>query len=143
MEDLTRTYFPKYFTNKAIGLYFILLMACSLFLKPMPFQFWIFGIVQVVGFFYFSNKLTKAWAGYSEKLFVKKLFQIALLIRVCWVIISYIYFSIATGIPFEYEAADSLWYNDVSNRIVQGRFTFQQLFDEMGVSDSGYIVYQL
>lgn len=141
MEDLTRTYFPKYFTNRAIGLYFILLIVCSLFFKPMPFQFWIFGIVQVVGFFYFSNKLTKTWAGYSEKLFVKRLFKTALFIRICWVIVSYFYFIVATGIPFEYEAADSLWYNDVSNRIVQGRFTFYQFFEEMGVSDSGYVVY--
>ncbi|MBP8178782.1 MAG: hypothetical protein KAY16_05540, partial [Spirochaetes bacterium] len=80
----------------------------------------LFGIVEVVAFFYFANQFTIQWRTYSEKYFLKKLFWTAFIIRVCWVIISYIYFSIATGIPFEYEAADSLWYNDVSNRIVQG-----------------------
>lgn len=141
MQNSQLTYFPKYFTNKAIGLYFILLVLCSVLHKAMPFQFMLFGIVEVVAFFYFANQFTIQWRTYSEKYFLKKLFWTAFIIRICWVIFSYIYFNIQTGQPFEYYAADSVFYNDVSTRIANGKFTFSRLFFEMGVSDSGYIVY--
>ena len=76
-------YFPKFFTSKAITLYFAALLVVTVLYmsKAMSLLWWIFGAVEVVGFFYFSNQLTRRWANYSEKKFSKKLFQTGLILR--------------------------------------------------------------
>ena len=87
-------YFPKYFTSKAITLYLAALMVVSVLFMNMAMSlvWWVFGIVEVAGFFYFSNQLTRKWANYSEKSFSKKLFQTALWIRLFWVFFSYFFY---------------------------------------------------
>jgi hypothetical protein len=62
-------YFPKYFTNRAIIVYFITLAIVSVVFmhRIMQLQFMLFGAAAVVGFFYFSNTLTLKWQKLSEK----------------------------------------------------------------------------
>lgn len=57
------TFVPKYFTRKAIILYVVLLILCSVALinKVLPLHWVAFGLVEVISFFYFSNLLTKKW----------------------------------------------------------------------------------
>jgi len=114
-------YFPKYFTSKAISLYFgaLVLISVVFFAHALPIVFMLFGIVEVVGFFYFSNLLTRRWANYSEKKFKKKLFQNALIIRLAWVLFSYVFFILMYGKPFEFEAADSFGYHKEALWVVQ------------------------
>lgn len=70
-------YFPKFFTSKAIMLYFAaLLVVTVLFMsKAMSLIWWIFGAVEVVGFFYFSNQLTRGGLIILKKSSVKNYFR--------------------------------------------------------------------
>lgn len=137
-------YFPKYFTSKAITLYLAALMVVSvLFINMvMSIVWWIFGIVEVAGFFYFSNQLTRKWANYSEKTFSKKLFQTALILRVVWVFFSYFFYLAMTGAPYEFSAADVYTYEGLANVVMtKGWAGVQSLIDSVGLSDSGYAAY--
>lgn len=108
------SYFPKYYTDKAVYVYFALLLCVPVFFGyPMEWYFWIFGVVEVVGFFYFAHQLPIAWQSYSPKAFTKKLFITALIIRIIYVVFSYWFYNIMTGTPFEFAAADVMFYNEM------------------------------
>ena len=95
------TYFPKYFSTRAIIAYFVTLaLVSALYMnRVLPLQFVLFGVVAVVTFFVFSNKLTMAWERYSERMFPKKLFLAALLIRLVYVVFIYFYYISETVSP--------------------------------------------
>jgi 4-amino-4-deoxy-L-arabinose transferase-like glycosyltransferase len=109
----------------------------------------LFGAITVICFFYFSERQTKKWQFYRETTFLKKLFWTALVIRLLWVIFSYIYYEQMTGIPFEYHTADAAYYNDLAGRLADalknGYFNYFNLIDKekdgIDISDSGYPVY--
>jgi len=137
-------YFPKYFTSRAIRLYIIALLVCNIiFLNHiLSFSWWVFGLVEVIGFFYFSNQLTLNWQRYSPRLFTKKLFQTALIIRLVWVLFSYLFYTIMTGKPFEFGAGDALFYHSAAIELsITGLANIKHVLTGMGFSDSGYIVY--
>lgn len=137
-------YFPKYFTSKAITLYLTALMVVSVLFMNMAMSivWWVFGIVEVAGFFYFSNQLTRKWTNYSEKTFSKKLFQTALILRVVWVFFSYLFYLGMTGAPYEFSAADVYTYESLANVVMtKGWEGVQSLIDSVGLSDSGYAAY--
>jgi hypothetical protein len=144
-------YFPKYFTNKAIYIYVALLIFISLlfFSNTMYWYWYVLGIIEVGGFFYFSNRLTRTWSEISEKLFVSRLFGIALFIRLVWVVFSYWFYSYKNGFPFEYSAADSLFYDEMgrygSFLLSEGTMGILPMLSNytggLGLSDSGYPLY--
>ena len=106
------TYFPKYFSSRAIYCYIITLALVSvIFIKfAMPFQFMLFGFVAVIVFFVYGNRLTLDWQRYSPETFTKRLFVTALVIRLVYVIFIYFYYIDMTGKPHAYNAADELVY---------------------------------
>ena len=129
-------------------IYFALLICVPvLFGYPMEWYFWIFGIVEVVGFFYFANILPQKWAHYSSKTFTKELFKTALVIRIIYVIFSYWFYDLMTGQPFEFGAADVLFYNEsaINGHLLlsDGQFNLIKFYTEHGIelSDSGYPFY--
>lgn len=139
-------YFPKYFSSRAIGLYLALLLIIPVvFQHPMNWYWWLFGIVEVAGFFYFSNALTKSWRTLRAETFERKLFLSALGIRIAYVLFSYFFYYTLTGTPFEPQAADVKWYNDM------GRFgadliwgvesDWDEFFKWADLSDTGYPLY--
>lgn len=144
-------YFPKFFTNKAISLYLIslLLISVMFFSHIMSLLWWITGILSVIGFFYFSNKLTQKWGGDYPEIFTKKIFKTALILRVSWVIISYFLYLLMTGKPFEFGVADAGFYNQMgvfgSGLIKQANFNFIEEFNKyaggLALSDTGYPLY--
>lgn len=142
-------YFPKYFTDQAIYVYFALLVLVPvIFGYPMEWYFWIFGIVEVVGFFYFAHQLPIAWKNYSPKVFTKKLFTTALIIRVIYVVFSYWFYNEMTGSPFEFGAADVKFYNNMGQYghelLSNGEWNLLEKFKQyadLEVSDSGYPIY--
>ena len=105
-------YFPKCFSSRSIMAYGITLALVSgiFFSRVLPLQFMLFGIIAVVVFFVFANKLTMSWGKYPERLFPKKLFTAALLIRLAYVIFIYFYYISATGEPHAFHAADEHFY---------------------------------
>lgn len=135
------TYFPNFFSTRAIGCYLITLALVSFWFSGyvMPFQFMLFGFVAVLVFFIYSNKLTMEWRRFSTKTFVKKLFVTALVIRLAYVIFIYFYYIEMTGVPHAFHVADEIVY------LKLGEIWRNQGFDEMRremslfvLSDKGY-----
>ena len=140
-------YLPKYFTTKAIALYFTVLMLIYVFFSGHIISWlWIlFGIVEVTSFFYFTNILTKRWAEYSEQIFLQRLFITALVIRIVWVVFSYFFYRSMTGLSFEFEAADSIFYHESgllgATLIRNGTFNIVEFMSWVELSDRGYPFY--
>ncbi len=136
------TYFPKYFSTRSIIAYGVTLaLVSALYMnRVLPLQFVLFGVVAVVTFFVFSNKLTMAWERYSERMFPKKLFLAALLIRLVYVVFIYFYYIGATGQPHAYQAGDELFYQGAAE--VWYNYGLEEFLDYMKTyvdfSDSGY-----
>lgn len=140
-------YLPKYFSNKAISLYIVCLLVVSIvfFNRILDWYWFAFGLIEVVGFFYFSNILTKKWSNFSPKFFEKKLFKTSLILRLIWVVFSYFFYLWMTGQPFEFQTADA--YNYHTRAIwIKGLFESQYFppfldFINEGPSESGYPTY--
>jgi len=141
------TYFTHYYSDKAITFYVLALFASNLvfFSHVLSPMWWIFGLVEVIGFFYFSNTLSKQWQRLSLNRFPKKLFATALMIRLVWVIVSYFFYTWQTGKPFEFDAADALGYHDdglwIASLISKG--SLKGYIDSLNgrYSDLGYALY--
>lgn len=136
------TYFPKHFSFRAIMAYGITLALVSgiFFSRVLPLQFILFGIIAVVVFFVFANKLTMSWGRYPERLFPKRLFTTALFIRLAYVVIIYFYYISATGEPHAFHAADEHFYQDAA--AVWYKYGLEEFRGYMKAyvdfSDSGY-----
>lgn len=135
--------FPKIIAKKGILIYFIsiTLVSIAFFKHAMGFEFILLGAMWVVGFFLLSSSLTKKWAILPKKDFCKTLFWTALAIRAAWVIFSYFYYTVKTGQPFEFSAADSLMYHEEAKWLAKTNWNavFKYLQGTKGVSDDGYI----
>lgn len=140
-------FFPKYFTNKAMLLYVVALLVVSLifFKYSLPFMFILFGLIEVVCFFYFTNILTKKWQNLSPKTFVKRLFISSFIIRAVWVIASYFLYISWTGQPFEWITGDARDYHNLGiwlHALIKEGDT-SVFFNHFGgtYSDTGYPTY--
>lgn len=140
------TYFPKYFSDRAILIYSALLLLTPLiFGYPMKFYFWIFGILEVFCFFYFSFVLSKDWQRLNGKAMERKLFSTSAWIRIIYVIVSYIFYTLATGDHFEFGAADVRWYDDMGRLgadIIWGKdIKWSVFFKDIELTDLGYPIF--
>ena len=138
-------YFPRFFSVRAIICYLVTLaLVSSFFMRfAMPFQFMLFGIVSVLIFFVYVNNLTQKWQYFKPKLFTKKLFITALLIRIVYVIFIYFYYIEMTGRPNMYHAGDELFYVEMSSYLRDNHGSFSEVnrlmhLYRIGFSDSGY-----
>lgn len=118
-------------------------MVSVVFMKyMMGLDFLIVGITWVVMFFGLSARYTKRWMDSDEKVYVRKLFVTALIFRLVWVIFSYVYYFIKTGIPFEFGASDSLGYHTAAEWHVDlGWSKAMERLNNTELSDSGYPFY--
>ena len=91
LQEDRLVFMPKILCDKAIIIYLFALMGCvGLYSKHiLSLQWWIFGLVCVLGFFNFANRHTKLWVNTRPIAFTKKLFWTAFALRVLWVLISY------------------------------------------------------
>ena len=110
-------YVPKRVTNAAMLAYLLALVACNILYVSyaLPLKWWVFGLVEVLGFFYMTNHLTKAWIHLSPKGYAKNVFWLAFALRVAWVGISYILHQVWTGTAFSIDAGDELYYDEVAH----------------------------
>ena len=143
-ECFMLNYFPRYFSVRAMICYAITLaLVSSLFINyAMPFQFMVFGIVYVVVFFSYSNKLSQDWQKFKPSLFTKRLFVSALIIRVVYVVFIYFYYIEMTGQPHMFHAGDELFY--LSLQSYWKKDGFEYLIKELGylgLSDRGFVVW--
>jgi len=108
-------------------------------LKP---AFMLIGIVWVLIFFLLSARYSKKWLDIDEKKYLRKLFFIALVLRVLWVIFSYFFYIVKTGIPFEFGSRDSVGYHEAA--IWFSELSWSETFDFLfaqSYSDAGYPIY--
>ena len=141
------TFVPKYFTRKAIILYVVLLIVCSVVLinNVLPLHWVAFGLVEVISFFYFSNLLTKKWEPLNPAAFKSKLFRTALVVRVVYVVFSFLFYTYMTGQPFEFEAADAIGYHEEAIWLISllknDQLPVYLAYTKGNYSDMGYVAY--
>ena len=138
-------YFPKYLTRRAVMCYFITLAIVSvLFIKwVLPFDFFLFGAGAVGIFFYYSTQLTIKWVNYPDRLLPKRLFTVALFIRLAYVFIIYFYYLSATGQPHAFHAGDELFYHTTAEVWHRDGFDefWRYLTSYADFSDRGYCLW--
>lgn len=145
-------FIPKKVTNTAMLTYLFAMVACLIFYHVYALQWrWIlFGFIEVIGFFYFSNTATKGWINFTPRYFVKNLFWWGFSVRVLWVIISYLLYWDWTGTPFSIGAADEVIYDTISHSVANGMrngnwnmvaMAERSMGAEIGISDIGYPLY--
>ena len=139
-------YFPKQISNRAAFIYVAALVVVSvLFMSyAMPIGYVALGFVWVFGFFYLVTYCSKGWLKFTDKFFASNLFWTALALRVVWVVVSYYFYIAETGIPFEFQARDSLGYHEDAEWLagVEWAATFEYLFGNIiALADSGFPFY--
>ena len=137
-------YFPKQFSSRAIFIYIISLAIVSVvfmnyMLKP---AFIIISIIWVLLFFLLSNRYSKKWLEIDEKTFIRKIFLTALVLRLIWVVFSYFFYLINTGIPFEFGSSDALAYHQTAIWLKEiGWSNAMDYLFTGSYSDAGYPLY--
>ena len=145
-------YIPKKVTNIAMVPYILALVMCLIVyhVYALQWRWMLFGIIEVVGFFYFANACSRGWITFQPRRFTKNLFWWGFAVRVLWVIVSYLLHMEWTGTAFSIAAADELVYDSSAHEIAQGMsdgswdlFGLAQfsMFDQSGISDLGYPIY--
>lgn len=140
-------YIPKQIGFRAIIVYLIALVSISLYFfgYSMKIGYMVLGITCVSGFFLLSYYWSFGWRKLIDKRFVGQLFLVAVSLRLVWVVGSYFYYIHATGIPFEFDAADSLTYHEAAEWISGYSWSdvFRHHFIErqIEISDTGYYLY--
>ena len=139
-------FFPKQIASKAIYIYLGVLALISVVFYRYAME-WIYiaiGIIWVVGFFLLTNLCSLKWKDISQKRLMLYLFLTALGLRVAWVIFSYFFYIIKTGVPFEFAAADAFGYWEDGAWLSTERWPVikEYLFTSRStVSDSGFLLY--
>lgn len=135
-------FFPQKIANKGILIYLISLAAVSVafFKHAMGWEYILLGVMWVAGFFLLSSSCSRKWAKYPVKKFAWRVFWIALLLRLAWVVFSYFFYLSKTGHPFEFGAADAVGYHEESKWLAEAGWdvAFQYYGSRSGVSDIGY-----
>lgn len=107
-------YFPRKIAYNAIVAYLIALAIVSVvfFRYAMLPIYIVLGIAWVLGFFLLTSSLSVRWRTIPQKYYLRYMFEGAVALRLVWVIVSYFYYISATGIPFEFDAADAIGYHE-------------------------------
>ena len=139
-------YLPKQISNRAIFVYVAALVLVSVMFMgyAMQFGYVALGFMWVFGFFLIVSHCTNVWRKASDKDYVRNIFWTALVLRVIWVIASYYFYIEVTGIPFEFQARDSLGYHSDAEWMAEEPWSSTWLYlfgNYVGLSDSGFPLY--
>lgn len=151
-NDGSLPYIPKRVTSWAMLTYIAAIFCCNILFAShmLHWQWWFFGAIEVLGFFYFSNRISKGWFYLKPMHFTQKLFWTAFFLRAVWVVVSYALYQNWTGTAFSIEAADEIYYNDVAQftaiMMRSGDWNIYQNIIEYSAnnvqfSDMGYPIY--
>lgn len=136
------THFPKVFSTSAIKGYLATLAIISVAFMDhaLPFQYMLFGLVPILVFFTYVPTLTKNWQKFNPRVFMKKLFIAAFIIRAVCVVFIYFYYLNETGRPFKYGTGDDTFYAEVGTYWHDYGFQEASSFinEHVGLSDRGY-----
>ena len=146
--------FPKWISNYAITVYILSFAFVSVVFSAysLPWYYMLSGLISVIVFFLYGSKAimdTSIDRVRKDKEFNKRIFIIAMVPRVLFVVIMYYVFNANYGDAFGFENADASYYHElgvyVSKLIAQGDFHFyDRIYHWSGhddISDMGYGVY--
>ena len=110
-------YIPKSVTNIAMLTYVAAIVCCNILFAShmLNWQWWFFGVIEALGFFYFANKLSKSWFYLKPLHLTQKLFWLTFFLQAFWVIISYMLYQQWTGSAFSINAADEFFYDKAAH----------------------------
>ena len=76
-NDKLQPFIPKRVTSWAMLTYVAAIFCCNILFAShmLNWQWWFFGAIEVFGFFYFVNSLTKDWLYLKSLHFTQKLFS--------------------------------------------------------------------
>ena len=140
-------FFPKQIAHRAIAVYIAVLVIVSLVYHyyAMSVGYMALGLGFILGFFITVPYLSRIWSAKPEKRVLILLFLLAVSLRLIWVIVSFFYYTKATGQPFEFEASDSIGYHDEASWLAESPWSvaWSWYFGESssGISDVGYPLY--
>lgn len=138
----------RYIALYGIGVYLLALIIISVAFREYALQLkWmLWGIGEVLLFFLMTTIFYPRWKKNDLKPFLLKVFFVALLLRVAYVVGVGIYYYYETGLAFEFVPGDAVWYHKSAAQCAQwvrsGQISnaFAYLQDNsMGFSDQGYI----
>ena len=142
-------YFPKWISNKSMQLFFFVLILTNVVWSQyaLSASYILVSSISVVLFFYGTNVLTKKWGAYSPVVFVKKVFQVGLIVRLIWCLFIY-YFNIDHyGTPIG-SLEDTEFYMSVAKECAEhlsnGSFAFLDIwFNDYNIvlDDIGYPIF--
>lgn len=146
--------FPKWLSQYPIVVYILAMMVVSFMYSSysIPWYYMLSGIIGVLVFFLFGGSVAKNMAinrVRKEKAFEKKIFLVAFILRVLYIVLIYWIFQANYGNAFGFENADAGYYDHlgqhVAGLIKNGNFHF---YDEItkwsgsdDISDMGYGIY--
>lgn len=146
--------FPKWLSQNPTVLYVIALAVISLMYLSysMPWYYMLSGVITVLLFFQYGWTLSKDTSPdrlRNERRFEQRIFFIAFVPRVIWMLLIYTIFMQTYGDAFGFDAADATYYDElgtfVAELIKDGNFHF---YDEItrwcgsdDISDMGYGIY--
>lgn len=115
-NDKLQSFIPKRVTSWAMLTYVAAICCCNILFasQMLHWQWWFFGAIEVLGFFYFANHLSKGWFYLTPLHFTQKLFWMAFFLRAVWVLVSYALYQKWTGTAFSIDAGDELFYDVVA-----------------------------
>ena len=140
----------RHFSWMGVAVYLLALLIVSVWFRPYALKpLWIaWGLGTVVFFFGLTWLFYHRWQKEDGKRFLRKVFWVALGVRVAYVGAIIFYYYKQTGLSMEYQAADSLnyhyWAIALAKLAREGKFgdIFRLLnANTMGFSDQGYILY--
>ena len=140
-------FIPKQIATRAVTIYLVSLAVVSIVFYRYAMPVWRMGLglAFVAGFFFLSSSWSKDWARDREKQFVEKLFWTAFLIRLVWVIASYLFYMNVNGNPFEFATADAMAYHEEAAWLASEPWSvaWDYYFGDTasGISDVGYPLY--
>ena len=144
--------FLRQYSTYAIVAYIVGLFGVVILATPvgmlMDWYWWLFGMVEVVGFFVASSVLSQKWARVRPKTFEKNIFWTSFVIRAVVVLFLYWFFYAMKGDHLMFSSADETFYIDMANFGASllrdgnwGTF-FQDMMDEtngrIDIGDMGY-----
>lgn len=116
LNNKVLNYIPKRVTSWAMLTYVAAIVCCNILFMShaLHWQWWFFGAIEVLGFFYFANRLSKSWFCLKPLHFTQKLFWTSFFLRAIWVVISYVLYQNWTGTAFSINAGDEDFYHKVA-----------------------------
>lgn len=137
---------PNWITGKAIVFFFISMFLCWGAFGFVPeFALWVIAALSVVLFFYGGQAISKGLEHKNEKIFLRNIFIIGLIIRILWVLYCYFVFNPNFHGNTYGETADVEWYIPFGKDLVQwiegdSKFSLSQIIDlhNSAIDDVGY-----